>query len=720
MKNENSNRIWELLLSTPHSAVSIREMMDKLGLPRSSRKSLLRTLRQMEENGDITKVGKGKWKAVEEENLWEGKIECHPDGYAFVRINENTDVFIPPDSLGCAMHEDIVKVKIVRSRRDGRLSGKVVSIVERGRNYIVGTYRDGYLYPTNEKILYRIFVPQSGRKGVINEELAEIRITEFPTSTTEPEGEIVCRLGVIEDPSVDMNIIISEHNLPREFSQVVLDYARNIPEKVSAEEMYGREDLRDIPFVTVDPESARDFDDAVYAVKEKSGWRLWVAIADVSHYVQPNTPTDDEAFARGTSVYFPEGVIPMLPEEISAGIASLKPGEVRLAMVVEILFGRDGLPRDEKIYPAVIKSAMRLTYKQVSCAMLENDEEERKKLGGRVKDLEVMLELADTLRNKRRERGGLDFDLPEAMVLLGAKGEVTGIYKSVHDRSHNMIEEFMLSANEAVARYAAHHKIPTIYRVHEEPSYEKLMELNAILGAFGLTIDVGEKRKELSRSIQKILDKVRDKPYEVLVNTSVLRSMKRARYDTENLGHFGLAADYYLHFTSPIRRYPDLFVHRMLKAHLAGKHPRKPENHEIIAARCSELERKAEEAERDMDKLKCARFMKEHIGEKFDGFISGVTQFGFFVEINDYFVEGMVPESRLEDDVYEFNERGYLLRGRYTRRTFRLGDPIRVVVAGANIEKRQVDFDIVNGKSDLLLRTHPPSKRKRKIRKETF
>lgn len=717
MKNDISNQILELLANF-HSPISTREMMEKLGLARSARKAFLRALRQMEENGDITKVGKGKWSISGEENFSQGKIECHPDGYAFVKINDATDVFIPPDSLGGAMHEDIVKIKVVRSRRDGRLSGKVISVVERGRNYVVGTYKDGYLYPTNEKILHRIFVPQSARRGVINGELAEVKITEFPTSTTEAEGEIVCRLGSIEDPTVDMNIIISEHNLPREFPEEVLNYARSIPEKVQPSEMVGRLDLREMPFITVDPESARDFDDAVYAVRERSGWRLWVAIADVSHYVQPATPIDEEAFARGTSVYFPEGVIPMLPEEISAGIASLKPGEVRLAMVVEILFSRDGLPRDEKIYPAVIKSAMRLTYEQVSGAMLENDEEERRKLGARVQDLEVMLELAECLRQRRRERGGLDFDLPEAMVLLGAKGEVTAIYKSVHDRSHNMIEEFMLSANEAVARYMASHNIPSLYRVHEDPSYEKLSELNAILGAFGLSVDLSEKRRELSKSIQKILDKVRDKPYEVLVNTSVLRSMKRARYDTENLGHFGLAADYYLHFTSPIRRYPDLFVHRMLKAHLAGKPLRKPENHDMIALQCSELERRAEDAERDMDKLKSARFMKERIGEEFDGFISGVAPFGFFVEINDYFVEGMVHESRLQDDIYEFNEKAHLLRGKYTKRIFRLGDPIRVKVAGASIEKRQVDFDIVDSKTNTARRNYSSTNKTKSKRKK--
>lgn len=700
LNNDLQNKILRALKQQSNDSFSTQELMDRFEVARRNRRLFRQLLKDMECAGQILQSGKGRWTIAVEDELIAGIVECHRDGFGFLRPEgEGTDVFIPPGELRGAMHGDKVRARITISRRDGRRSGRVIEVLERARKYVIGTYKDGHVYPTNDRILERIFVPYNSRRQIADGELAELRITQYPDATTEPVGEIIARLGSIEEPSVDLKIIVSDHNLPREFPPDVLEEACAIPVEITPEERAGRRDLRSLPFVTVDPEEARDFDDAVFVKREGGGWRLWVAIADVSNYVRPGTSLDKEAAVRGTSIYFPEGVIPMLPEDISAGIASLKPDEDRLAMVAEITFGHNGAPREEEFYPAVIRSSMRLSYNQVSRAMLQKDKDERERIRPRIADLEVMLELAGALHKRRRDRGGLDFDLPEAMVMLGTGGEVEGIFKSAHDRSHNMIEEFMLCANEAVARFMAEKRLPALYRVHEDPDQAKLMELGGMLGAFGLGADFKEMgSRDISRRLQRVLEKVEGKPYEALINTAVLRSMKRARYDSNNLGHFGLAADNYLHFTSPIRRYPDLFVHRMLKMYVGGKPTRKPKDLEDLALRCSNLERRAEDAERDMDKLKAARFMKAHIGEEFDGFISGVTSFAIFVEITDYFIEGFIHESRLPADVYKHDEKSHQLKGRRTGRAFRLGDPLRVIVSSASIEKRQVDFDLVEPK----------------------
>ncbi len=675
--------------------------MDRLGVGRSQRRPFRRWLKDLAQQGEIVRFGGSKWTLPKGEHVVEGVVECHPDGYGFVRPDdpETEDVFVPPGDFLEAMHGDRVAVRVIRSRRDGRRSGRVTRVVERAREYVVGKYHGGYLHPTNERILERIFVPSEARRGAVDGELAEVKITRYPAAGMEPEGEIVCRLGSIDDPGVDLVMIGSEHNLPREFPPEVIREAESLPDHVLPEEIEGRRDLRELPLVTVDPESARDFDDAVYVRRERSGWRLWVAIADVSNYVKPASHLDDEAGARGTSVYFPEGVLPMLPEEVSAGIASLKPGLDRLAMVVEMTFKHDTTPLDVELYPAVIRSAARLSYNQVRRAVLEDDAAERKRIADRIEDLEVMVELSQAMRKRRRDRGSLDFDLPEAMVILGAEGHVEEIKKSSHDPSHQMVEEFMLAANEAVARYMLEKDLPCLYRVHEPPEAEKLENLSAVLGAFGLSFDYhGMTERELSKKLQKVLGRAEGKSYETVVHSMVLRSMKQARYDPQNLGHFGLAAEHYLHFTSPIRRYPDLFVHRMLKRHLAGKPPRAPADMKAPAEKCSQLERRAEQAERDMDKLKTARFMKERIGRTYDGFIVGVTSFGLFVEITEHFVEGLVHESDLPPDVYKVNPKTMSLVGKRTRRRWRVGDEVRVVVTGASIEKRQTDFAFENKK----------------------
>ena len=685
------------LMNKSGRPLSTREIMDQLGLTRSQRRPFRDRLKELARQGEIVRTGT-KWMLPEEDDFVEGVVECHPDGYAFLRPDDKNrqDVFIPPGDLSGGMHGDRVKLRVTRSARDGRESGRVVEVIERGRVYVVGKYRAGYLYPTNDHILERIFIAPNLRRGVADGELAEARITEYPAAGREPEGEIICRLGSLDSPGVDMAMIVSDHNLPREFPQKVVKELETLADRVLPEDFKYRKNMTRLPFVTIDPESARDFDDAVYAKRERSGWRLWVAIADVGNYVESGTRLDKEALARGTSVYFPEGVIPMLPEKISAGLSSLKPGEERLAIVVEMSVKHDASIADTDFYPAVIRSAARLSYDQVRRAMIENDTAERKRIAKRLPDLEVMMKLSREMRAVRQQRGSLDFDLPEAMVILGAEGAVEEITKSQNDPTHQMIEEFMLAANEAVAHYMQENDLPCLYRVHEPPSMEKLESLSAVMGAFGLGFDYRETdQRSLSKKLQRILDQARGKTYETVLHTMVLRSMQRARYDPRNLGHFGLAADSYLHFTSPIRRYPDLFVHRMLKQHLAGKPLRQSVDVSALAEECSMLERRAEEAERDMDKLKAARFMKERIGREYEGYVVGVTQFGIFVEIIEHFVEGLVHESRLPPDIYKLDQNSMSLTGKRTRRMWRVGDKVKVIVAGTSIEKRQVDFELI-------------------------
>ncbi len=678
--------------------VSTRELMERLEVKRHQRRQFRSWLKELARRGELVRFAGAKWTLPREEHLVDGVVECHPDGYAFLRPDDPDwpDVFIAPGDQSDAMHGDRVRLRVTRSKKDGRKSGRVMEVLERGTQYIVGKYGKGYVYPVNERIQQRVFVPGKLKRGAVEGELVEVRVNSYPEDDHEMEGEVLCRLGSIDDPGVDMSLVMADHNLPREFPGEALDEARSLPDKVLSEEYEGRKDLRELPLFTVDPESARDFDDAVYVKRERSGWRLWVAIADVSHYVKPGSDLDSEALERATSVYFPETVIPMLPEEVSAGIASLKPDVDRLAMAVELKFSNDAVRQEVHIYPAVMRSSARLSYNQVRKAVLEEDLDERERIGERIPDLEVAMELARALRKKRHTRGSLDFDLPEALVVLGEEGEVQEILRSRNDPSHQMIEEFMLAANEAIARYMEEHELPSLYRIHEPPQAEKMEQLIGVLGAFGLQFDytdIGE--RDLALRLQKVLKKAEGKSYEPVVHQMVLRSMMQARYSPRNLGHFGLAADHYLHFTSPIRRYPDLFVHRVLKNHLAGRPVRAPENIQSLASQCSQMERRAEEAERDMDKIKAARFMKARVGQEYEGYIVGVTTFGLFVEIIEHFVEGLVHESRLPPDSYGIEPNTMSLVGKHTKRSWRVGDRVRVTVTGASIEKRQVDFDLV-------------------------
>jgi len=514
-------------------------------------------------------------------------------------------------------------------------------------------------------------------------------ITQYPTIAKNPEGRIIHILGYPGNPEVVPRIVIAEYDLPYDFPGPVLREARAIPQRVRDEEMVGRIDLRRKVTVTIDGENARDFDDAVSIEGGNGGYILWVSISDVGHYVKPGTHLDREAYRRGTSVYFPDRVIPMFPHELSNGMCCLHPQVDRLALTTALHFDGEGNVTDCDVFKSVIRSDARLTYKTVRRILVDRDREEMGIHEALLPSLESMGGLCSLLVEKRRERGSLDFDLPEPEIILDLQGEAQEIIKAERNFAHQIIEEFMLAANEAIAVKLTHARFLPLYRVHEEPDVDKIHHFRRFVGLLGYRLKM--RRPYGPGAFQHLLDEVRGKPEERLVNTVLLRSMKQAHYSDKNLSHYGLALDCYTHFTSPIRRYPDLLVHRQLRKMIEGKHPTK-EDFSQEAQHLSQRERVAMEAEREILKRYRVKFMEERVGKQFNGFISGVTPFGFFVELEEFFVEGLVPIRNLPDDYFLYDERGYRLIGKRSKKIFRIGDRVRIVVDKVNPERQQIDF----------------------------
>ncbi|MCL2761132.1 MAG: ribonuclease R [Desulfuromonadales bacterium] len=639
-----------------------------------------------------------------------GKLCVHKDGYGFVTPDRGgDDVFIPAKCLKNSLHGDQVSVRVCNRRGNGKCEGEIVETLKHEYEKVVGIFenRRGFsvVRPMEQK-LGEVFIPKDGLSDAKSGEVVVAKITAYPDQRTPLTGKIVEVLGNPEDPEVEVLSIIRKFDLPYEFQETTLKEARSIGQAVNDSDVAGRKDLRDILTVTIDGETAKDFDDAVSVRAEKEGIRLWVSIADVAHYVKPGSPIDIEAYLRGTSVYFPDRCIPMLPEELSNGICSLNPNVDRLTMTAEMLFNMKGEMVSSSFYPAVIRSNARLTYTIVSKIVEHNDPEAVKEYNELVPDLMVMKDLALILIDVRKERGSIDFDLPEPEIIIGANGATEGIVRAERNLAHKIIESFMLAANEAVAAYITKLDIPMLYRIHEPPSQEKLAALGEFLLPLGYKLE-SDNGVVTSKNIQKLLKEMEGAPEERLVNRLLLRSMKQARYSAENLGHFGLGTDCYTHFTSPIRRYPDLVVHRILKWTLqkgAGFNakslpfPGFPASLNDIADHTSKRERVAMEAEREVVDLKKVQFMSDKVGEEFDGYIDGVTSFGIFVELEEFFVEGMIHISTLPRDFYRYIESLHVLEGERSGVKFRIGDPIRVVVAGVNIEQRQIEFTIAGMK----------------------
>ena len=680
---------------------ALPELLRAARIERGLRAEATERLSALEATGRLVRTKGDRYTLPARLDLVAGRLAVHRDGFAFCVPDEQeeADVYVPAGGVRPAMHGDRVLVRVEPFQRRGRLEGRVVKVLERGTHRIVGVLRQGrtaaVLVPQEQRLTLPILVPRGAEGGARDGDMVVAELVRYPGLASEAEARVALVLGPADDPRVETEAVIHAHGLPLEFPPEVAAAARRVPAGPSAEEVARRLDLRALPIVTIDGENARDFDDAVLVEPLGRGFRLTVAVADVAHYVPAGSPLDLEARARGTSVYFPDRVVPMLPEELSNGICSLKPAEDRLVKAVRLELDARGRLVAASFGDAVIRSAARLTYTQVRQALVDGDPAVRAALGGLLEPLERAEALARLLIARRRARGSIDFDLPEAEVVLDLRGRPADIVRAERSIAHQMIEEFMLAANEAVARELARRGLPFPHRVHEPPAADSVAALARFLEGFGLRLRLEEGRPTPA-AFQTVLEQVQGRPEERLVNTVLLRSMQQARYAAEPLGHFGLATDCYTHFTSPIRRYPDLVVHRLLDVALRGS-GRVPPDLVAIAEESSRRERVAMEAEREIVQLKKIQFMQDKVGQVYEGFVSGVAPFGFFVELRDVFVEGLVHVTALGGDFYEHVEGQHLLRGRRTRRTYRVGDPVTVRVAGVSVERRTIDFVLANG-----------------------
>ncbi len=694
------------LMKTEDRPLLVRDILLHLDLEKDERQRIRELLKDLAERGKIVKIRGNRYGFPEKMNLVVGRIKCHPDGYGFLipEAPGEEDVFLSPRNLREAMHGDRAVVRVESVRKKGK-EGRVIRILERRLQKVVGKFMRGknysYLVPEDERILQEVYIPEGETKRARPHQIVVAEIMRYPTERARPEGRIIHILGYPDDPEVEPQIIIHKYELPFRFSTASLREAREIPLEIPPKEYGDRVDLRKILTFTIDGEKAKDFDDAVSIEREKDGgFRLYVSISDVSHYVKEGTGLDEEAYLRGTSVYFPDRAIPMFPPELSNEICCLHPRVDRLTLTVELRYGSKGERRGVRFYPSVIQSQERLTYTIVRKILVDEDVDLRERCGHLLSSLEAMTSLSRILRTMRMERGAIDFDLPEPEVILNLQGEPEEIIRAERNLAHQIIEEFMIAANEAVARFMTESRSLSIYRIHEPPEREAIEEFHRFVSQLGYKMGKGPVHS--SKDLQRVLLEARGKPEERVINNILLRSMKWAKYAAQNLGHFGLASDAYTHFTSPIRRYPDLIVHRLLKRALAkAKVDLLEEDLEKRADHLSQRERVAMEAEREILDRYRVRFLKEKVGEIFEGVISGVTPFGFFVELKDIFVEGLVRITSLHDDYYHYYEKRYCLIGERTHQSFKIGDQARVRVDHVNVERRQIDFSLVRGISEL-------------------
>ncbi len=663
-------------------------------------------LREMESQGQVIRTRKKRYGIPEKMNLFVGTIQGHPKGYAFlIPEGESEDIFISRENLGGAMHKDRVIVRLLGSNLQGKhVEGEVIRVLERANTTVVGVLDEanrhfGFVIPDEKRLGWDIFVPRVRAKGAHTGDKVVVEITSWPRERRNPEGKVIERFGAVGEPGVDILSIVKKYGLPEDFPRRVLKQAADIPLTVPPEDEEGRWDLRDLPMVTIDSEDAKDLDDAVsLEMLPSDNYRLGVHIADVSYYVKENSELDKEALERGTSVYLVDRVIPMLPPRLSNGICSLNAGEDRLAISVFMEINAEGNVIRHEIGPSVIRVDERMAYTSVRRILEDNDPELCQRYADFTSTFQKMRDLSLVLRRRRKVRGALDFDFPESKVTLDQEGRPVDVLLLEQSIAEQIIEEFMLIANETVARHLSQLEAPLLYRVHEEPKSEKMEALNEFLHGFGFHIPAGNGVHP--RFFQEILHQVEDRPEQLVVHTVMLRSLQHARYNPQPLGHFGLAVQYYTHFTSPIRRYPDLIVHRVLWEVLAhGRIPSKrkeklEQSMPFYAEQSTKREMLAEEAERETVDLKQVEYIKRFLGEVFDAIVVSITNFGMFAALANG-IEGLVHVSTMTDDYYLFNERNYTLIGENTKKTFRIGDKVKVQLARANIEDRQIDFELV-------------------------
>ena len=739
--------ILELMGDPIYQPMRLREISSLLRLSKEEKRELYDVLDELCEEGKVSvdrkgryeKV-KGKWKKKKDDRYYddrreeygseygrkkkdknkkdknkkeqpegiqaEGTFIGHPKGFGFVEVEgQDEDIFIPESDTGTAMHQDKVRIIIRDDKKEGkRQEGVVVKVLERGMPEIVGTYqlnRDfGFVISDNPKFSKDIFIPRKEAAGIKNGDKVIAVITDYGSGNKNPEGKIKENLGNIRTPGTDILAIVKSFGIPSEFPEKVMKQAQRVPDHVLDADRDGRLDLRHLQTVTIDGEDAKDLDDAISLTKEGAIYHLGVHIADVSNYVQYNSALDREALKRGTSVYLADRVVPMLPERLSNGICSLNQGEDRLALSCLMDINEKGKVVSHQIAETVINVNERMCYTDVKNILEDTDEEAKKRYDALIPMFFMMKELSGILRNSRHHRGSIDFDFPESKIILNAAGKAIDVKPYEANVATKIIEDFMLMANETVAQEYCTEEIPFVYRTHDNPDPEKVESLLTLLHNQGVKI---QKAKEeiTPKEIQQIIESIEGLPNEAMISRLVLRSMKQAKYTTECSGHFGLAAKYYCHFTSPIRRYPDLQIHRIIKDNLRGRLMREGRTEHYaeildeVARQSSVCERRADEAERESDKLKKAEYMSYHLGEEFEGIISGVTGWGLYVELPNT-VEGLVHVNTLRDDYYVFDQESYELCGEMTKKVYKLGDKVRVRVADADKMLKTVDFELVS------------------------
>jgi ribonuclease R len=714
------DRLLQYMRDEAYKPLTVQELEEAFGIQDSSDfKEFVKALVQMEEKGLVVRTRSNRYGLPQKMNLIRGKLIGHAKGFAFVTPDEPgmDDIFIPPNETNTAMHGDTVLARVSSETSGQRREGSIIRIIERGVQQVVGTYVEsksfGFVIPDDKKFASDIFIPKSASKGAVEGHKVVVKLVTYPEGRKSAEGEVITILGHKNDPGVDILSVIHKHGLPMAFPDDVLQQANEVPDTIDESELKNRRDLRNETIVTIDGADAKDLDDAVTVSKLENGnYKLGVHIADVSYYVKEGTPIDVEAEDRATSVYLVDRVIPMIPHRLSNGICSLNPKVDRLVLSCEMEITSDGAVVSHEIFQSVIKTTERMTYYDVNMILAEQDEETRARYESLVPMFEMMEELAAILRNKRMNRGAIDFDFKESKVLVDEEGKPTDVVLRERSVAERLIEEFMLAANETVAEHFHWMEVPFIYRIHEDPKEDKLRKFFEFITNFGYIVK-GTANDVHPRALQEIIEEVQGKPEEMVVSTVMLRSMQQAKYNPESLGHFGLSTEFYTHFTSPIRRYPDTIVHRLIRTYLIeGKldertrekwNARLPE----IADHSSKMERRAVDAERETDELKKAEYMEDKIGEEYDGIISSVTNFGMFVELQNT-IEGLVHVSYMTDDYYRFDERHYAMIGERTGKVFRIGDEITVRVVKVNKDERSIDFEIVGMKGTRRERTETP------------
>lgn len=697
--NQRKETMLALLNDPTYVPMKLRELAMLLNLSKDQRDELREVMESLEQDGKVILTKRGKYKIPSAEFLT-GTFSGTAKGFGFVTVEGRPDdIYIPYDKVKDAMHGDRVQIVAEPARGGRRAEGTVVKVLERANQTLVGYYQKsknfGFVIPDNQKIGEDVFIPQGKDMGAVTGHKVIVKLTDYGGERKKPEGEIVEIIGHVNDPGTDILSIVKAYGIPDEYPQEVMEQIEHIPDEVQEAEKVGRKDIRDWQTVTIDGEDAKDLDDAITISREDFGYRLGVHIADVSHYVREGSPLDREALKRGTSVYLVDRVVPMLPHKLSNGICSLNQGVDRLALSCIMDIDPHGKVLSHEVAETLIRVDRRMTYTAVNAIITDRDPAVMAEYDGFVEMFDCMKELADILRDKRSQRGSIDFDFPETKILLDEKGHPTEIKPYERNSATKIIEDFMLMANETIAEDYYWQEIPFLYRTHDNPDPEKMKRLGIFINNFGYSLHL-QNGEVHPKEIQKLLTKIEGTEEEALISRLTLRSMKQAKYMPICGGHFGLAARYYTHFTSPIRRYPDLQIHRIIKENLHGNLTGKRISHydsilTEVSIQCSQTERRADEAEREVVKMKKCEYMSKRVGQIYEGVISGVTNWGFYVELPNT-VEGLVRVSDLYGDYYLFSEEKMELRGERSGRIYRLGQKVKVTVSGTDKLTRTVDF----------------------------